>query len=518
MSQSWFNLRAACVVLFLAMCAPSCGCDGGGGEDVGDESDIGTEDAPEGDPARDQDTTDPLDMEAEEGSDAGQDDPAVEDEEIELPPYPRIDVTVDGATVTGTNLWSPGFQLDGPDIRHWDEQPDLRALAEGVGFKMVRFFEHRYGKACTAWDESTRTGTWDWSRTDRIVGSIVDMGAEPFVVLGFYSWTLDLISSAPEGMSSDPATGLPYPDQWGAYCAAWVRHFRDAGIPVRYYEIINEPYHYFGWPAEEQSLGYFMELFNAAATAMRAENPDILLGNDASIFKTVLERFISDGEPLDFISFHRYGLDDPALPDADAMEAAETRYLEDSLNIWSPDHAAQIYRDATGLDLPVLNTEGNFCDEPDPRTQQMAGAVYTALSLRAFLLKGLRSSVYFTFGGTEADIGMVNVDTGEPWYPFMVYQMIGPALSPGDELVEAASSSEDVRALAWRHEGRLAILLIVKVDQPLVITVTGAGETLDVQKIDTSIPWDSPAIQEGSATAASPLVTEGYAVALLKEP
>jgi hypothetical protein len=518
MRQRRFCLRAAGIVLFLAVGAASCSCDDDGGTDAGDGFDDGTGDAPEGDPTLDPDTIDPPDLEAQELSDVGQDDPAADGEEIELPPYPRVDVTVDGAAVAGINLWSPGFQLDGPDIRQWDEQPGLRTLAEGAGFKMVRFFEHRYGKACTAWDESTRTGTWDWSRTDRIVRSIVDIGAEPFVVLGFYSWTLDLISSAPEGMSSDPATGLPYPDQWGAYCAAWVSHFRDAGLPVRYYEIINEPYHYFGWPADDRLLGHFMELFNAAALAMRAENPDILLGNDASIFKTVLQRFIADGEPLDFMSFHRYGLDDPGLPDADAMDAAETRFLVDSTNIWSPDHAAQIYRDATGLDLPILNTEGNFCDEPDPRTQQMAGAVYTALSLRAFLLKNVRASIYFTFGGTEADIGMVNVDTGEPWYPFMVYQMIGPTLSPGDELVESVSSSEDVRALAWRHEGRLAILLVVKVDQPRLITVTGAGEPLGVQKIDTSIPWDSPAIQEGSATAASPLVTEGYAVALLKEP
>lgn len=433
--------------------------------------------------------------------------------------FPQIQVTVNPSRAIGLNNFSLGFQLDGPDIRNWRDRSVLRELASDANFKLVRFFEHRLGKPCIYWDESTKTGRWDWTSVDLLVQRIFEIGAEPLIVLGFYSWTYNRLSSAPAGMSDDPNTGLPYPDQWGAYCAEWVRHFKDVGLPVRYYEIINEVSFYFGWPATQPKLSYYMELYNASATAMRTTNPNVQVGCDSSTFKKVLDYFTSHGEDLDFLSFHRYGLDSKTKSDAQAMEAAETKYLYDSANLYGVDTARQVYKNAKGVELPVIMSEGNLCDDYDPidqRTHTMLGAVYTALSIRTFTLKNLLHSIYFIFGGGEDEMGMVDTNTNEPWYAYYVQWMIGRNLAVGDKLVETLCSSEDMRSLAWLHGGKLRVLLICKIDQSRTIILKGVTGQLDYFKIDNTIPWETPSIQTGAMNSTDTIIMKGYSVMLLQ--
>ena len=434
---------------------------------------------------------------------------------------PQIEVTVDSSRVVAVNDFSLGFQLDGRDIRQWRDRSVLRELARDANFKMVRFFEHRLGKPCTYWNEATKTGTFDWTDVDSLAQRILEVGAEPLIVLGFYSWTQDQISSAPNGMSTSPETGLPYPDQWGAYCAEWVKHFKNVGLPVRYYEIINEPFHYFGWYGEQPKLGYYMELYNAAAIAMRTINPDVQIGCDESNKKAVLDYFISNGEDLDFISFHRYGASTLSTSDEEILRAAETKYLFETTNKYAPEQAVEIYKNAKGVDLPIIMSEGNinsaYTGGTDPRTRTMFGAVYTALSIRMFTLMNFRYSIYFTFGssGTEG-IGMVNVDDNKPWYPYYAQKMISNNLAVGDTIVESTSSSDDVRSLAWIHDGTLNILLICKVDEPRTMYLRGLEGQLDYLKIDNTISWENPNVQTGVIDSVESLTLEGYTVALLK--
>ena len=152
----------------------------------------------------------------------------------------QIEITVNQSNIVNTNHFSTGFQLDGPDIRKWLESSELQQLAEEANFKLVRFFEHRLGKACTYWDERTKTGQWDWDDIDQLVEHVFEIGAEPLIALGFVGYDTRRLTSVPNGMSYNLETGLPYPDQWAAYCAEWVKHFKEKGYPVRYYEMINE--------------------------------------------------------------------------------------------------------------------------------------------------------------------------------------------------------------------------------------------------------------------------------------
>jgi len=437
-----------------------------------------------------------------------------------------IEIAVNSSKTTGYNSFSIGSMLHG-EAEMWSDISALRELTRDANFKMVRFFEHCLGKPCTRWDESTKTGRWDWSGIDDLVRKIIAIGAEPLIVLGFYSWTYNSLTSAPSGMSTNPNTGLPYPDQWGAYCASWVRHFKEVGLSVRYYEIINEPYHYFEWDADTGKLSSYMKLYNAAAKAMRAIDPKVRLGCDACILKKVLDYFVSYGEALDFLSYHGYGTGDLDATDEEILQAAETKFLGEGSTYYGVIKAKEIYRTAKGVALPVINSENNanyhygrYDNEgSDPRIQQMLGAVYTALCIRTYIQKGFMCNIYYTFGArasNEINFGMVNLDNYKPWYPYYAQKMIGPNLAVGDKIVESTSSSDNVRVLAWIHGKTLNTLLICKSKSTQTVHLQGVSGQLTYQKIDNTISWTTPALQTGKISSADAITMNGYTVMLLQ--
>jgi hypothetical protein len=440
-----------------------------------------------------------------------------------------IEITVNPSQTIAINNFSVGFQLDGPDIRIWRDRAALRQLAQEAGFKLVRFFEHRIGKPCTRWYESSKTGQWDWSNIDLLINRIFEIGAEPLIVLGFVGYDSRRLTSVPTGMSYNSTTNLPYPDQWAAYCAEWVRHFQQVGLPVRYYEMINEAYHYFDWPATQPKLGYFMSIYNAAARAMRTVNSGVKIGNDACVLKTVLDYFISNGENLDFLSYHAYGTSTLSATDAQIFEAAETKYIVETSSVYGVDKTKQLYKAARGIDLPVFHSENNlnyyFTQGTDPRIQKMQGAVYNALTFRVSMLKNFYHTSYFHFASSASQqtgssgglgFGMVNSDNNQPWYPYIVNKMIGSNLDKEDTIVEASSNSSDIRAVAWINDGKLKVMLICKADQQRTVYLRGLTGQLSYEKIDNTISWENPSLQTGTVDASSALTINGYTVMLLQ--
>jgi len=440
------------------------------------------------------------------------------------------EVVIDQSDIIGTNSFSIGFQLDGPDIKKWRDSSELQELAQEANFKLVRFFEHRLGKPCVYWNEATRSGQWDWSDLDLLVERIFDIGAEPLIALGFVGYETRRLTSVPNGMSYDSVTGLPDPDQWAAYCAEWVKHFKQKGFPVRYYEMINEAYHYFDWPATQPKLSYYMDLYNAAAKAMRAVNSDVLIGNDAFILKSVLDYFISDGEDLDFLSYHAYGTSSLSATDADIFDAAETKYIEESRTVYGVEKALELYLNYRGIELPVIHAENNvnyhFTEGTDPRIQKMQGAVYNALSFRTSILNGYFHTSYFHFASSARSqeqnpsgglgFGMVNSDNNQPWYAYYAHQLVGGNLDVGDFLIETTSNSEGVRTVGWINENKLNVLLICKVDQDITVNLNGVSGYFDYFKMDNSVSWRTPRVQSGRINVENPLVLDGYTVMLLQ--
>jgi len=448
--------------------------------------------------------------------------------------WPSVSVTVDTSEIIGTNNLSVGFQLDWDRWISFIQSPTARSLAQDVGFNLVRVFDFRptYMRLmpCTYWDESTGTGTWDWTNVDLLVQKIFEIEAEPFFCLG---WARDNIQNyIPSGMAVNPSTSLPYPDSYAAYCVEWVKHFDALGLPVRYYEIMNEPWTYFGWdPEDTTKLAHYVELWNTVARAMRAENPNLLLSHDAITQERVLAYWLDHGDDVDFLDFHKYdAYITGQYSDEQMFNRAEIRGFQTVP--WAPlgiNAARQIWFDSRGKWLPAINSESNFGSAwesgTDPRIQQMAGGVWLALSLRMGILNGLNYNIYFEFAsskswqeahGTGWGFGMTNQDDNQPWFPYYVHRIIGGNLSVGDPIVEVSSSSDDVRTLAWTRNEKLNILLICKINEPRTIIWQGINGGITIYRIDNSTSAENPTIQTSTLSTDEPLIMNGYTVALVQ--
>jgi hypothetical protein len=446
--------------------------------------------------------------------------------------WPKMFITTSANKIVGSNNLSLGFQLDWDRWKSFVQSPAARSLAENVGFKLVRVFDFRPTvprlMPCTYWNESGRAGTWDWTNVDSLVQAIFQVGAEPFFCLG---WARANIQAyIPTGMAVDPSTLLPYPDSYASYCVEWVKHFQRQEMPVRYYEVMNEPWAYFGW-VDYAKLANFKAVFNAAAAAMRAEDSNVLVGFDGTNRKYVLDYWLTNGGAnLGFISFHKYDTwEIGQYSDAEMLSKAQTYQLDTSPSFYGIKDVKQVYYNARGKWIPVLNSESNFnsayATGTDPKIQQIVGAVWESLVLRKGILDGLSYNIYFEFAsskswqvahGTGWGFGMTNQDNNQPWLPYYVHEMIGKNLAIGDNIIDVTSSSTDIRSLAWTHGSNLNILLICLASEPRTIVLQGIQGEITVYRIDNATSPDSPAIQSSTIGVNESFTTYGYTVALVQ--
>ena len=454
--------------------------------------------------------------------------------------WPRIDLNVNSSQVIGTNNLTLGFQLDWDRWNVFSNSPIQWQLAQAAGFKLVRFFDFRpstWGVPAlmplTSWNESTRTGTWNWTAVDSITRTLFQLGMEPLFCLG---WARPNIQNyIPPGMAVNATTGLPYPQSYAAYAAEWVKHFKQAGFQVRFYQIMNEPHAYFGWNAANYTnLAYYVDLWNAAARAMRQQNPNILLSQDTLTMKKVLDYWIIHGDDVDLLDFHKYDASKIGeYSDAYMLYLAELHYFNTTDTLYGIEDARQRWFTTRGKWVPVINSESNFnsaCDNgTDPRIQQILGAVSLALVLRMDVMKGVNYNIYFEFSSSKSwsdahstsggrGFGMINQDDNSPWFPYYVHKMLGSNLAIGDSLIQTQSSSDDIRTIGWIHNGKLNVLLVCKVDQPRTASLKGISQQMNAFWIDASTPADNPIIQTGPVNATQPLTLSGYTVMLIQSP
>jgi len=451
--------------------------------------------------------------------------------------WPRVDVRINVNKIIGINNLSLGFHLDHSSWIGFLKYPARQQLARDANFKLIRVFDFRQTNPrlmpCLYWNESSKSGVWDWTNVDALTQKIFEVGAEPLFCLG---WARDNIQKyIPPGMEVNPVTQLPFPESYAAYAAEWVKHFKELGFPVRYYQIMNEPATYFGWsPINRTKLSYYVQLWNTVARAMRSINPDVRLSHDCITRKGVLEYWIQYGDDVDFLDFHKYdhyGNEGwPPLDDATILARAESICFETSLTLWGVEEARQMWYTARGRWLPVINSESNlnsyYETGTDPRIQQMVGAVWTAIVLRTGVLKGLRYNVYYEFSSSKSygettetggyGFGMINSDNNKPWYPYYVHYIFGNSLSDGDLLVESDSSSDDLKVLAWIHNQKLNVLIICKVDQPRTVYLYGLKGQINISRIDNTVPWETPNLQKEVIDDNAPITLNGYTVALLQ--
>lgn len=441
-------------------------------------------------------------------------------------------INISTYNVVEINTLSLGCMIDW-QWNSWRNSAYRRQLTQDAGFKLIRVFDFRKTNPplmpCTYWDEVTKTGEWDWTYVDALTQRIFEVGAEPLYCLGYARTSIQ--NYIPPGMAVNPQTQLPYPESYAAYCSEWVKHFKNVGLPVRFYEVFNEPFAYFGWTADYTKLGYFKDVWNACARAMRTENSNIMLSFDFTTNRRVLDYWIENGDSIDFLDAHKYDCNSiPGYDDQEMFKRAEERrfFSYPDNNFYGFDDARQLWFNSRGKMLPSIISESNVnsaCGDvgTDPRMAQMTGAVRTALVLRQGMLEKLDYHVYYEFSSDPATassgygFGMINSATNTPWYSYFAQKLIGPNLEVNNPILETSSNSDDVRVIAWNNGNTLNILIICKSDEPQSIHINGVSGEVNCSWIDTSIPFTEASIQNNVINIEENVQLIGYTVMLLQQ-
>ena len=163
-----------------------------------------------------------------------------------------IIINIDGVEI-GQNKLSLGCQIDNLGVREFRDNLTRQQTVKDANLKLIRVFDWRAWEEISpdidpsiSWNDSTKTGVFNWTNIDNLVQAIFDIGAEPLFCLGAYSNSQKTCETyIPNGMGVDESLNLPYlpyAESFAAYCTEWVKHFEEVGLPVRYYEIWNEAF------------------------------------------------------------------------------------------------------------------------------------------------------------------------------------------------------------------------------------------------------------------------------------
>ena len=186
----------------------------------------------------------------------------------------------------------------------WESRAaEVRALRP----KVIRIFLQEYFNVLPEKDH------YDFSKMDKVVELVARSGAEPLMCICF----------KPKALFPQiaPATVEPTDwDAWGRLIAAMVRHYREAGSNIHYWEVMNEP--------DIGESGGCPYLFTAAnyppfyqrtVAAIRSADPQAQVGGpalanaDSPVLDALLAHCAEHNVPLDFVSWHIYSSNPGAI-------------------------------------------------------------------------------------------------------------------------------------------------------------------------------------------------------------
>lgn len=186
-----------------------------------------------------------------------------------------------------------------PEPMWADRVPEVRALHP----RLIRLFLQEY------FDVMPEPGKYDWRKLDASVDTIRAAGASPLMCIAIKPKAL---FPKVDDSVTDPND---YPS-WERLISAMVRHYKERGSGILYWEIANEPDigERGGCPYQFTPEGY-ARYYEHTALAVRRADPNAKVGGpalangDSPILPALLQHCDSKGVPLDFISWHIYNSD-----------------------------------------------------------------------------------------------------------------------------------------------------------------------------------------------------------------
>jgi xylan 1,4-beta-xylosidase len=251
-----------------------------------------------------------------------------------------VRIEVDAAQKVGA--FKPIYRFFGYDEPNYTYAPNGRKLvgelarvSESTTYLRTHFLlttgngapDLKWGSTNAYREDASGKPIYDWTITDRIFDTYLEMGAKPFVEIGFMP---EALSTKPQpyrpvwspGAAFDKYyVGWAYPpkdfSKWGELVYQWARHTVEkyglAEVESWYWEVWNEPdiAYWRGTPEE------YDQLYDAAVKAVKRAAPRARVGGPATtgpasakasaFLRQFLEHCDKRGAPLDFVSFHAKG-------------------------------------------------------------------------------------------------------------------------------------------------------------------------------------------------------------------
>ncbi len=300
----------------------------------------------------------------------------------------------------------------------WQEQ--LKLCQDEIGFRSIRFHGLLHNDMGVYSERKDGTPVHNWQYIDALYDRLLALGITPFVEFGFM----------PSGLASGTkkifwwggnVTPPKSYEKWDALIEGLVRHWTERygadEVKKWNFEIWNEPNYPGFWGPRDPNRAKeeYFELYAHTAAAVKKVNPAYRVGGPAGAGPDWVADQIAfcanNSVPLDFISYHAYGLGDGPS----GLDENGDRLLFLSRNLHSPADISNSQRgviDKSAIPgLPVHITEWSASYSPrDPVHDAYFSAPYILEQLKR-TERGIASMSYWVF----TDIFEEN---GPPMTPF----------------------------------------------------------------------------------------------------
>ena len=310
----------------------------------------------------------------------------------------------------------------------WQEQ--LRECEAAIGFKYLRCHGVLNDELGVYSEDAKGNAIYNWQYIDKVYDFLLSIHVRPFVEIDFMPQALASIKSDPSAVAAGelPHTKIIAPSfwwranmtapkswpKWEALVTALAQHWTDrygaAEVSQWYFEVWNEPdYPTFFVPAHEAQRGNeYFTLYQHTVAAVKAVNAAYRVGGPATAYTTWIEDFInacaSNKVPLDFLSFHAYGI----AEGAEALDAKGKKrlYLDRNLDAVADKVHWQdgVIGDSALPHIPVHITEWSpSYSNNDPIHDSYFAAPYILNQLKK--TESVASMAYWTFTDIIEELG-----------------------------------------------------------------------------------------------------------------
>jgi xylan 1,4-beta-xylosidase len=323
-------------------------------------------------------------------------------------------------------------QVKGPRSMVWQDSVGAGRVGEGLragwrsqlefcrkelGFKYLRAHGLLHDELGVYSEDKQGNPRYNWAYIDDVYDYLLSIGMKPFVEISFMPKALASGDRTIFWWNANVSTPRDYA-KWDALITALVKHWTERygadEVKTWRFEIWNEPQLsiFFQPPPGKTARDAYMELYEHTAKDIASVNSGYSIGGPAGPgwFLELIDLSTQKNLPLDFISFHPYGL---AGGPTGLDETGESLlYLSSDLNAVShgANRGIDIIQNSSKPKLPIYITEwSSSYSSRDPIHDTYFEAPYILEQLRNTEQMGSMS--YWTF--TD-----VFEENGPGWRPF----------------------------------------------------------------------------------------------------